>query len=342
MILGEFINKLQQTIASVTNITGGVLGIVYVGTWADLLTDKPAASNLGKFAIVTDKPVANSYAIFRSNGTCWDRLGGGPIVHDTFANCNAYNMATYDGCTFRCTDIGAGGYDFVATGGYLRPKNTTSTAIQIWGADFTQFATYAYLLVAGNGGTYAQAGTTITVTLTAHGISSDLNGSNCHLTIGTGLALTGWFTNFAYVDANTFTVTSSVSQSTSGNLAANISNTRIPWTYTFQSGLIKKKDSIALAGYNRAKATAGTKTIRYNYSGVQRAASSITNSDVFTASGPPSQIFVGGDNLFLTTGGATLVTDTDRTYSVDLQCSTNTDWVWFFPNAISWGPRYGL
>jgi len=264
------------------------------------------------------------------------------VVIDTWANCNLYNLTNYAGCTFRVTDIGAGGYDFIATGGYLRPKNNSSSPIQLWGADFTNFATLGFLLVGGNGGAYSQTGTTITVTLTGHGIPSDLNGSKCHLTIGTGSALTGWFSNFTYVDANTFTVTSGVSQTTSGNLAANTSNTTIPWTYTFPDGLIKQKDSIALTGYNRAKATAGTKTIRYLYAGVQRAASAITNSDVFTASGPSSQVFVGGDNLFLTTGSAALATDTDRTYSVQMQLATNTDWVWFLPNAAVWAPRFGL
>jgi len=72
-----------------------------------------------------------------------------------------------------------------------------------------------------NSATYSQTLTTVTVTQTGHLMSARLNGANVYLTVSTGNLTNGWYTNFTYVDANTFTCTSTVSQSTSGNLAAN-------------------------------------------------------------------------------------------------------------------------
>jgi len=64
-------------------------------------------------------------------------------------------------------------------------------------------------------GTYSQTGTTtITVTATAHGLS---NGSSISLDFTTGTAQDGLYT-VAGVTANTFTVTSAVSATTSGNV----------------------------------------------------------------------------------------------------------------------------
>lgn len=109
MILGEFIKKLQQTIATVTNITGGVLGLVYVGAAASA---PAASSNGGKFAIFTD----NGW-LFRSNGTAWDRVGGGPIAVASYDNIVAnYDATIHDGCRASSTD-GSRVVDVYATGG---------------------------------------------------------------------------------------------------------------------------------------------------------------------------------------------------------------------------------
>lgn len=75
------------------------------------------------------------------------------------------------------------------------------------------------ILLGGSGATYSQTGTTVTVTLTAHGLTAAADdGSSIYLTQSTGALLSGWFTNVTYVNANSFTCTSTVSQSTSGNL----------------------------------------------------------------------------------------------------------------------------
>lgn len=76
------------------------------------------------------------------------------------------------------------------------------------------------ILMGGSGSpTYSQTGFTITVTRTGHGYTAaNNNGSDIYLTVSTGSLVSGWFSNFTYVDANTFTCTSTISQSISGNL----------------------------------------------------------------------------------------------------------------------------
>lgn len=75
----------------------------------------------------------------------------------------------------------------------------------------------------GNAATYSQTGTVVTVTQTAHGFTAAADdGSSIYLTQSTGALVSGWFTGFTYLTANTFSVTSTVSQSTSGNLGTQI------------------------------------------------------------------------------------------------------------------------
>lgn len=67
-------------------------------------------------------------------------------------------------------------------------------------------------------GTYSQAGTTVTVTMTAHGMSV---GQNVNLTIASGTAVSGSYTVETVADANTFTYTAGTNLTTSGSVARN-------------------------------------------------------------------------------------------------------------------------
>lgn len=64
--------------------------------------------------------------------------------------------------------------------------------------------------------TYSQAGTTVTVTYAAHGLTA---GSTIALDYRTGAASDNQYTVASVIDANNFTVTETVSQTTSGNVA---------------------------------------------------------------------------------------------------------------------------
>jgi len=95
-------------------------------------------------------------------------------------------------------------------------------------------------LAAANAATYSQTGTTITVTSVGHNLpATDLEGGNVYLVIGSGLATTGWYTNFSRTGVDTFTCTSSVSQTTSGTVNTNNAITTItPLDYTLKGGLM--------------------------------------------------------------------------------------------------------
>ena len=68
---------------------------------------------------------------------------------------------------------------------------------------------------------YSQSGTTITVTLTAHGFSTGLILS---LDFTSGNGIDGIYT-IQTVDTDTFTVTGTTSQSTSGDVSFNVNST---------------------------------------------------------------------------------------------------------------------
>jgi hypothetical protein len=67
-------------------------------------------------------------------------------------------------------------------------------------------------------GTYNQSGTTVTVTMTAHGMSV---GQNVNLSITSGTALSGSYPVATVADANTFTYIAATSLTTSGNVTRN-------------------------------------------------------------------------------------------------------------------------
>lgn len=77
----------------------------------------------------------------------------------------------------------------------------------------TSGITYDQTTTAVTGATYSQSGTTITVTKSTHGL---VGGEAIYITFSTGTATTGYYV-ITYVDANTFTITSTTSTTTSGN-----------------------------------------------------------------------------------------------------------------------------
>lgn len=95
-------------------------------------------------------------------------------------------------------------YEIVEPGGSvtLFPTSVT-TSVEVGGQELDCFAA-----------TYSRSGTTVTVTKTAHGLAA---GAVVYLNFTTGTATTGSYTVATVPDANTFTVTDSVSGATSGN-----------------------------------------------------------------------------------------------------------------------------
>ena len=88
--------------------------------------------------------------------------------------------------------------------------------------------------------TYSQSGSTITITLNSHGFSAGLILS---LDFTSGNGIDGVYT-IQTVATNTFTVTGTTSQSTSGNVSFNVNSTlTVPTVYLFHAGN-NMKDSL--------------------------------------------------------------------------------------------------
>lgn len=130
-------------------------------------------------------------------------------------------------------------------------------------------------LAAANAGSYSQTGNTITVTSTAHNIPNapSPNGKDVYLNLGvaaTGSTIpAGVFTNFQYVDANTFTCQSTVSQTGTGTaVVTQTSAITLPQVnLTVPGGLMGLNGFLEVYNFGQCNATAGTKRMAFSYGG---------------------------------------------------------------------------
>lgn len=125
-------------------------------------------------------------------------------------------------------------------------------------------------MAAANAATYSQSGTTVTVTCTGHNIPASLhNGKSIYLVPGTPVTgsqlATGFYTNFTYVDANTFTCTSTVSQTGTGAINTNTSASPVGITIPIPGGLLGPNGWIDVYTLHQCNASAGTKRMPISY-----------------------------------------------------------------------------
>lgn len=313
--------NLKATLyAQLANVANGFIGIIYVDTWANCLANKPAASNSGKFILVTDR---YNGALFRSNGTCYDRVGGGPIVDDTIANIVAnYNATTYNGCSAFATDLGKSGVMLYATDGRWVVKG--GDYVQIYNNNLFS----KYIVIGGSGATWTQSGTTITVTWTGHDIPADFaNGANVYLTQGTlstgSNIASAWYTNLTVVNANTFTCTSSVSSSGTGSLGSNTAQTFLPDVFTYPDSLVRRGTMFTPTCLSYGKSSASSKTVKIQIGGID--VYSVANK--FTGySTSSANIFWMSDTTYIVPTFSTSVqTAPNKTWRVSVQLSAATD-----------------
>lgn len=94
--------------------------------------------------------------------------------------------------------------------------------------------------LAANASIYSQTGTLVTVTSAAHLLHNGLDGADIYLHPATGAAAEGTYSNFTYINANSFSCTSTVSQTTSGTLTSKASINQILPSYnvTLRGGLM--------------------------------------------------------------------------------------------------------
>lgn len=255
------------------------------------------------------------------------------VAVDTFSNiATNYPAANYSGARARATDIGLSGADIISNGTYWVLATPTETSI----LSASNYGFANFIWIGGSGATYSQSGTTVTVTWTAHGLTADNNGAYAHLTQSTGLLTTGWFSNWTYVDANTFTVTSSVSQPTSGNLGANTSETYAPTLITIPTGMVHSGVQFNSSLIVNAKNSAGTKTPRvYAFGALQNFATRTTSTTWTNLTA--NQNFVSTTQYY-GNGQGTLPLNTlsDYTYKTSGQLTSGADWMQMRVRLISW------
>lgn len=140
--------------------------------------------------------------------------------------------------------------------------------------------------------------------------------------------------NFQYVDANTFTVTSSVSQSASGDLGTNTALTYLPTLYNVPTELLNRLgNSVSLSAQFRAKNSGNTKTVRVYIGSLEVATPTTTTSSAIQNVGP-SGIFIG-DNLLNFLGFGAVATITDGNMRLSGQLANAGDWIMVCPTQCS-------
>lgn len=145
------------------------------------------------------------------------------------------------------------------------------------------------LLIGGSGATWSRDGAgLITVNWTAHGLpTTEFNGASVHMTQGTVSSgtniTTGWgFTNFSYVDADNFTVQSTVLSAGNGALGGNALETFAPDIVAVPDDLFYPY-SLSSVNDFRAKPSANTKTVKTYMGSFFQISTNITNAAGATA-----------------------------------------------------------
>lgn len=271
---------------------------------------------------------------------------GSYVAVDTWENCNTYNLTAYEGCTFRVTDLGVTGFDFIAVGGKLRIKNLSGAGQFIYAKPFDM--SLAYILFGGGSLTWSRdASGLITWTKTGHGLTSEFNGATCHMTQGTLSTgstniTTGWgFTNFTYVNANTFTTQSTVLEAGTGSAGSNTSKTYLPWTYTFPTGLIEAGDSCAFGfAWRRCSNSANNKTLTTEYSGIVIGTTARTTAGAnWVAEGSVSLSYTASNKFIGSALFSEQQTDTTSTWALASTLANAADWDLIMPININYTPR---
>lgn len=278
-----------------------------------------AASNVLKKITFANLWAAVQSAIKGSPSTLY-------LTTDTYANIVAgYPAASYSGASAKCTDLNMPSGCVVISDG----TNWNLTAPINYSAMQEKWINFG-----GTAATYSQTGTTVTVTQASHGLpATDFNGATIYLTQSTGALLSGNFTNFQYVNANSFTCVSTVSQSTSGNLGANTAETFCPTLCTVSTSL-RYPYFVSPTVITRASVTGNNKTAKI-YFGDYAATSSITTNTAGATSYSnlsPNRVEILSGTKLMMAGATTFITAyTGTTVRASSQLANAADWQCLWP-----------
>lgn len=191
-------------------------------------------------------------------------------------------------------------------------------------------------LVTGSAATFAQSGTTVTVTSAGHNIPATVHdGAKVYVSsaTSTGIAIpAGWYENFARTGTGTFTFTvpDGLSQTATGTITSNISETTVDdLTYLLRGGYLGNNGKLRFTGGISCNNSAGAKTLKIKLDTAVIGTVAITTAvfgdlaqDVVTNRGAQTR------QMIKSTGAAlTVDTTANKNVTVTLQCAAASDYV---------------
>ena len=253
------------------------------------------------------------------------------VAIDAYANIVAnYPAASYVGGIARASDLGKAGVEVISSGSNWIVSGGTFVNI------LNTMASVKYIVINSSGLTYSQSGTTVTVTATGHGFTAATNnGASIYLTQSTGALVSGWFTNLTYVDANTFTCTSTVSQTTSGNLGANSAETFMPTFMAMPDGLFVDGTLYQSQISYMCKSTAGNKTVRTYFGSYGPSNSAVkTTGSFFDLLSSNLFLFSSSTSFFCGATQGLITMSGSKDFKGSLQIASAGDWAMAIPSYV--------
>jgi len=198
--------------------------------------------------------------------------------------------------------------------------------------------------LAANASTYSQVGTLITVASTGHLLLAALNDGEIYLDAATGALLPGWYTGFTYIDANSFTCISTISQTISGTLTsrANTSVAVTAYNTTLRGGLLGKyghlENIVTLASASTGSKTYGgfgTSNLEMGANTAARAFTGLVNDGTETGQWYLLNTATG---FAVANGGPyerALDTTTDLTLQQKLTIISNNTWIALYSSRMT-------
>lgn len=195
------------------------------------------------------------------------------------------------------------------------------------------------------GATYGQSGTTVTVAATGHGLPTIKNGYRIFWP-GSALVPAGWYANFQYVDANTFTFDNPTSQTVAAGTALTatlpyVTSTAIA-SVVLPAGTLGTSGCIALKLAKSGDALSANKYSRLDVAGVTRNSALVTASSAMVLGTQSAMIHtVGGSSYTIggSFGGMDGITNTGANQyrlSINLNINNNVVLAGMLGSASSW------